>query len=228
MRIAPGGDQLRKGRAPAGAHLFPAKRHRVLELRCARLPGEESRPIAKVVDEGRRVLPARQVRHAGQDRIHPPRRDRGHHLVEAGFLPDDLDAELSAERLAELDVETSQRVGSGIAEFHGWIVRHDGGPDAALPCDFRRQLDRDGRTSGGAEERGSKKTFHHENRPIRSPRRERTGYALHGVHRERPPRRRIPRSRHGPHKQPYPLPRARSRVRALPPSSSFRRGQAPS
>src|SRR5216684_2291775 len=228
IRIAPGADQLRKGSAPAGAHLFPAKRHRVLELRGAGLLGEEARPIAKVVNKGRRILPARHISHAGQDRIHPPRRDRGHHLVEAGFLPDDLDAELAAQRLAELDVETRQRVGSGIAEFHRWIVRHDGGPDAALLCEFRRQFDSRGRTSGGAEERGGKKTLHHKTRLIRSPRKERIECALRGERREPPPRARIPRSRLGPYKRRYPLPRAQSRARGSPPSSSFRCGQAPS
>ena len=228
MDIAPGRDQLRKGRAPAGTDLFPAKRRRVLELHCARLLHEKSGPIAEVVDKGRRVLPARHISHAGQDRIHPPRRNRRHHLVETGLLPVDLDTELLAERLAKLDVETGQRVGSGVAEFHRRIIRYDGDLDTALLGDFRRQFDRHGRSDSGASERGSKHWFHHENRPIRSPRKERIEYVLHGACPEPPPQARTPRSRHGPYRRRYPPPRARSRVRASPPSSSCRCGQAPS
>ena len=210
------------------APTFPAKCRHVLELGGARLLHEKSGPIAQVVDKGRGILPARHVSHAGQDRIHPPRRNRRHHLVETGLLPVDLDAELLAERLAEFDVEAGQRVGRGIAEFHRRIVRYDGNLDTALLGDFRRQLDRHDRSENGASERGSENPLHHDKHPIRSPRKERIEYALHGACREPPPQVRTPRSRHGPYRRPYPLPRAQNRVRASPPSSSCRCALAPS
>src|SRR5438445_11521756 len=94
MRIAPGGDVLRKRRAAAGTDVFSAQRRWFLELRRARLLRKEARPAAQIVDKGRGVLPARHIGHAGKDRIHPARRNRRHHLVETGFLPGDLDAEL--------------------------------------------------------------------------------------------------------------------------------------
>lgn len=97
-------------------------------------------------------MPAGIVGEAGQDGVHPPGRDRRHELGKAGLLPFDLDAELAADGLAEIDVEAGQRVGGGIAELHRRIVRHQRDLDAAALGDLRRQLDRHDRSAHGANE----------------------------------------------------------------------------
>jgi hypothetical protein len=157
--LAPGRDQLRQRRAAAGADLLAAQRRHVLELGGTGLLHEEQRAVVQIIHKGRAVLSACDVGHPRQDRIDPAGGDRWHHLVEAGFLPGELDAELAAERLAQFDIESGQRAGGEILEFHRRIIRHDGDLDAALLDDFRRQFGGRDRT-GGEDERDGKQEFH--------------------------------------------------------------------
>ena len=124
---------------------LPQSAAHVLELGGAGGLHEELRAALHVVDEGRGLVPGGVVGHAGHDGVDPAGGDRGHHLVEAGFLPDDLMPSLLAERLAEFDVEAGELAGGRVLELQRRVVRHDRDLEAVLD-DRRAAVRRAGRS----------------------------------------------------------------------------------